>query len=206
MPRSFFAQGIAAQGLLSYRWLKHHRDLDYMMGLEAGWGAMNSRFTYHRKHYLVYTDANGVVQPSPSVDFSYRLRNKGLVGGMVGYQVNPEDMLLFKVHYVSSLFKRAGFEADTRPGDIAPNTVYRYFGRNFSRRIAGWQFTLGNDLALSRSLGMTLSCSLARYGSIRIEDKSVELNQAGHVSVHNNYYNYRVTDTGYHIGLRYRLG
>ena len=50
---------------------------------------------------------------------------------MVGYQVNPEDMLLLKVHHVSSLFKRAGFEADTRPGDIAPNTVYRYFGRNF---------------------------------------------------------------------------
>ncbi len=207
VPKDFFADGLAGQMQLSHRWMRHVGEADIMLGLEGGFAVLNSQYSYQRKQYFVYTDPNtNVPYDTPSLDFSYRFVNKGSLGGLMGYQVNAEDMLMFKVDFVSTLVKRTGFEKDFRPAAVSPEQRLRSFGRNFSRRIEGWQFTLSNDFAMTRSLGLTLGCSFTRYGSFRIEDENILISHGDNKTVKNHYYGYRVTDMGYLIGLRYRLG
>ena len=207
LPRSFFADGLTGQASLSKRWLRHRGKQNYVLGVEGAWAVLNAKYNYQRHHNFDYKDSSDESFPQPNLAFNYRIVNKGMLGFLLGYEVNPEDMLFVKAHYVSSLFKRGGFEGDFVPGGAAdPNMIYRYFGSNFSRRIDGWQFTLGNDFSLNRSFGLTLACAFTRYNSMRIEDDSIVWNQANISSVKNNYHNYRVTDTSYLMGLRYRIG
>ncbi len=206
LPRSFFANGMTGEAALSRRWQRRIGNINYMVGIEGAWAVMNSKFEYHRYQDFDYVDGSDHLWPKPSLDFKYRIINKESLGLMLGYEANPEDLIYAKAHYVSSLIKRGGFESDYLPASAEPFLTYRYFGNNFSRRIEGWQFTLGNDFALNHSFGLTLSASFTRYNSFRVEDEHTVVDQAGLTTVKNNYHNYRITDMSYLMGLRYRFG
>lgn len=206
VPRDYFVKGLAGQMLLSYRWSRAISDVDIVLGVEGGWSVMDSSFDYIRNTNYAYPDGNGDVFPSPDASFRYRAVNKGILGGLLGYQINPQDMLSLQIDYVSTLFKRSGFEGNLIPGSRPGTYRYRYFGRNFKHRIDGLQFTLGNDLAISHKMGIKLACAWTRYGSLRVEETHVTLSSADNSTVRNNYHNYRVTDMNYQLGLRYRIG
>ncbi len=206
VPRDYFIKGLGGQMLLSYRWLRSIGSVDVVLGLEGGWSAMDSSFDYIRNISYAYPDANGNSTGSADVNFKYRTSNKGIAGVLLGYQINPEDMLSMQLDYVSTLFKRSGFEGDLVPGSMNGTYRYRYFGRNFKHRIDGLMVTLGNDIALTRNMGVKLACAWTRYGSLRIEDTHVVQSSAGNSTIRNNYHNYRITDMNYQLGLRYRLG
>lgn len=205
VPTSFYAKGLGGGLMLSYRWLKNFGASQAVFGLELGWDHLDDTFTYQR--HLVYDYDND----TNSVDFSYRLVNKASLGCMLGYLINPEDMMFVKAHLVSTLIRRKGFEEDISRTVANNLPVIRYFGRNYSRHMPGLQITLGNDIAINDTLGLVLAGSYTHYQGYRIEAKDIrelhgEFDDIRISYIKNHYYNYSITNIGYSVGLRVRLG